>query len=57
MFPGNVHGVVVHITNLSPFKTVSFPSTTVNGTKIDGSFLSLYSISASASAVSLLGDQ
>ena len=52
MLPGNVHGVVVQITIDVSFVITPFPSTTGNFTNIDVALLSLYSISASANAVS-----
>ena len=53
---GSVHGVVVHmrIETFFPFNTGNFSErseTIGNLTYIDGDFRSLYSISASASAV------
>ena len=56
-FAGIVQGVVVQITNDVSVSKTPFPSFTANFTKIVGLFTSLYSISASARAVSLDGDQ
>ena len=53
MFPGNVHGVVVQITKyVSLSSNNPFPSITGNFTYTVSESTSLYSISASANAVS-----
>ena len=54
---GNVHGVVVQITNSASAGTTSLPSLTLKATKIEGDVTSLYSTSASANVDSLEGDQ
>ena len=56
-FAGKVHGVVVQIKYLASLGIKSFPSTLSKETITVVDSMSLYSISASARALSLLGDQ